>query len=68
MIDSFSHIPRPYGTVLCYMLVTSLRSMLTVNDARCTNQLETANKQRINQLTNGYFIKMDLQEPAYQPQ
>ena len=40
--------------------------MFTVNDARCTNQLETANKQLIKQWTNGYFIKMDLQEPAYQ--
>ena len=51
-----------------YLLVTSLRSMFTVNDARCTNQLETANKQRIKQWTNGYFIKIDLQEQAYQPQ
>ena len=42
--------------------------MFTVNDARCTNQLEIANKQRIKQSTNGYFIKMDLQELAYQPQ
>ena len=42
--------------------------MLTVNDARCINQLETANKQRIKQWTNGYIIKMDLQELAYQPQ
>ena len=51
-----------------FLLVTSLRSMLTVNDARCKNQLETANKQRIKQWTNAYFIKMDLQELAYQPQ
>ena len=42
--------------------------MFTVNDVRCTNQLETAIKQRIKQWTNGYFIKMDLQELAYQPQ
>ena len=42
--------------------------MITVNDARCTNQLETANKQPIKQLTDGYFIKMYLQELAYQPQ
>ena len=42
--------------------------MFTVNDARCTIQLEIANKQRIEQWTNGYFIKMDLQELAYQPQ
>ena len=42
--------------------------MFTVNDARCKNQLETANKQHIKQWTNGYFIKMDLQEVAYQPQ
>ena len=42
--------------------------MFTVNDARYTNQLETTNKQRIKQRTNGYFIKMDLQELAYQPQ
>ena len=42
--------------------------MFTVNGARWTNQLETVNKQRIKQWTNGYFIKMDLQEQAYQPQ
>ena len=42
--------------------------MLTVNDARGTNQLEIAYKQRIKQWTNGYFIKMDLQELPYQPQ
>ena len=42
--------------------------MFTVNDARSTNQFETANKQRIKQWTNGYFIKMDLQKLAYQPQ
>ena len=42
--------------------------MFTVDDARSTNQLETANKQRIKQWTNDYFIKMDLQELAYQPQ
>ena len=42
--------------------------MFTVNDVRWTNQLETANKQRTKQWTNGYFIKMDLQELAYQPQ
>ena len=41
--------------------------MFTVNDARCINQPETANKQRIKQWTNGYFIKMGLQELAYQP-
>ena len=41
--------------------------MFTVNDARCTNQLETANKQHIKQRADGYFIKMDLQEQAYQP-
>ena len=35
--------------------------MFTANDARCTNQLEVVNKQHIKQLTNGYFIKMDLQ-------
>ena len=32
-----------------------------------TNQLETATKQHIKQWTNGYFIKMDLQELAYRP-
>ena len=42
--------------------------MFTVDDARCTNQPETANKQRIKQWTHGYVIKMDLQELAYQPQ
>ena len=42
--------------------------MSTVNDARCTNQLETAYKQRIKQWTNGYFIIVNLQELAYQPQ
>ena len=42
-----------------------MRSMLTVNGARCTNQHETANKQGVKQLTNGYFIQMDLQEPQY---
>ena len=31
-------------------------------------QLEKANEQRIKQLTNGYFIKIDLQDLAYQPQ
>ena len=71
MIDSFSDIPIlatvRYGAVY-YLLVTSLSSMFTFNDARCTNQLETANKQRIKQWTNGYFIKMDLQELACQPQ
>ena len=38
-----------YSTV--YLSVTSLRSMFTFNDARCTisNQLETANKQCIKQ-------------------
>ena len=41
--------------------------MFTVNDTRCTNQLETATKQRIKQWTNRYFIEMDLQELAYQP-
>ena len=39
--------------------------MFTVNDAHCTDQLETAIKQHIKQWTNGYFIKMDLQEIAY---
>ena len=52
----------------CVLLVKPLRSMFTVNDARCTNQLETSNKQRIKQWTNGYFIKIDLQQLAYQPQ
>ena len=42
--------------------------MFTGNDAPVTNQLETSNKQRIKQWTNGYIIKMDLQELAYQPQ
>ena len=42
--------------------------MFTVNDARCTNQLEIANKQRFKQWTIGYFIKLDLQELTYQPQ
>ena len=42
-----------------YLLVTSLRSMFTVNDTRLTNQLETPNKQCIKQWTNAYFIKMD---------
>ena len=42
------------------MLMTSLRSMFTVN--------ATKNKQRIKQLTNGYFIKINLPELDYQPQ
>ena len=42
--------------------------MFTVYDGRCINQLETANKQHIKQWTNGYIIKIDLQELAYQPQ
>ena len=42
--------------------------MCIVNYARCTNQLETVNEQHIKQSANGYFIKMDLQELAYQPQ
>ena len=42
--------------------------MFIVNDARCTNQFETVNEQHIKQSANGYFIKMDLQELAYQPQ
>ena len=42
--------------------------MFTVNDSRRTNQLETANKQRIKQRTNGYFIEMDIQELVYHPQ
>ena len=37
-----------YSTVK-YLLMTSLRMMFTVNDARCTNQFETVNKQRIKQ-------------------
>ena len=37
-----------HGTIL-YVLVASLRSMFTVNDASCTNQLETANKQSFKQ-------------------
>ena len=51
---SFSHISIlnlvtvRYGTVQ-YLLVTSLRSMFTVDDARCLNQLETANIQHIEQ-------------------
>ena len=40
--------------------------MFPVNDALCTNQLEAAIKQHIKQSTNGYLIKMDLQELAYQ--
>ena len=48
--------------------MTSLSSVFTVNDARGMNQLEAANKECIIQLTNGYFIKMGLQELAYQPQ
>ena len=43
-----------------------MRLMFTVNDARYTNQFETANKQHNKQWTNGYFIKMDLQELVYQ--
>ena len=43
-----------YSTVI-YLLVTSLRSMFTVNDARCTNQLETANKQRIKKINKWLF-------------
>ena len=31
--------------------------MFTVNDARCTNQLETANKQRIKQLNKWLFLQ-----------
>ena len=56
MIDSFSHIPRLYGTVE-YLLVTSLSSMFTVNDVRCTNLLETANKQRIKA---AYSVTMNI--------
>ena len=37
-----------YSTVY-YLLVTSLRSMFTVNDARCINKLARANKRRIKQ-------------------
>ena len=71
MIDSFSHIPILNLATVRYSIISvgdDMRSMFTVNDARCTNQLQTANKQRIKQWTNGYFIKMDLQELAYQPQ
>ena len=39
---------RMVGTCTVYLLVTSLRSMFTVNDARCTYQLE----QRINSALN----------------
>ena len=62
MIDSFSHTPilnlatLRYGTVFKYLLVTSLRSMFTVNDARCTNQLETANKHCIKQRTDRQMV------------
>ena len=48
----------PVGNVL----VTSLMSMFTVNDARCTNKLETASNSALNK------EQMDLQELAYQPQ
>ena len=37
-----------YSTVF-YLLMTSLGSMFKVNDARCVNQLETANNQRMKQ-------------------
>ena len=37
----------PFPRVAIFYVTTSLRSMFTVNEARCINQLETANKQRI---------------------
>ena len=45
----FSYTTTVRYSTVWYLLVTSLRSMFTVNDARCTNQLETANKQCIKQ-------------------
>ena len=49
MIDSFSHIPRPYGTVLCISVDDVTEVDVYSQDARCTNQLKTANIQRIKQ-------------------
>ena len=69
MIDSFlSYTNCKFSdrTVRCSIIIVG--DVTQVDDAGCTNQLETATKQRIKQLTNGYFIKMDLQELAYQPQ
>ena len=34
--------------------------MFTINDARCTNQLETANKQRINKFHQNGFTSTSL--------
>ena len=67
MIDSFSHIPRPYGTVLCNICWWRHWGRCLQSMTRAV-QLETSNKHGIKPWTNGYFIKMDLQELAYQPQ
>ena len=42
MIDYFSHIPILH-------LATFVGDVTVVNNARCTNELETANKQHIKQ-------------------
>ena len=50
MIDSFSHIPILYLATYCIISVGGVTGFdVTVNDARCTNQLETVNKQHIKQ-------------------
>ena len=41
--------------------------MFAVHGALCTNQLETANELTAHFIM-GYFIKIDLQELAYQQQ
>ena len=67
MID-YPHIPTLH-LARYYIIVVGkrhLKLMFTVNDALCTNQLEKAIKQHIKQWTNGYLIKIDLQELAYQ--
>ena len=50
VIDSFSHIPILHLATYCIIfLVTSLRLIFTVNDAGCTNQLETVINSTIKQ-------------------
>ena len=75
MIDYFSHIPISHLATYCIIFVGDVTElMFTVNGARCTKvnflsakmyQLETTIKQHFKQITNGKFIKMDLQELPY---
>ena len=61
MIDSFSHIPRP-TVQYCVISIDDVTEVdvYIFNYARYTNQLETANKQRIKVISSKWIYKTSL--------